>query len=422
MSILDRLLGNTPVTQAAVATAAGSPTALAPVGTHAVSEGELRELDPYAAAAFGIPIEGYADAVTRDVAMRVPAVRRGRQLIAGTIGTLPLTCARRREDGQVEPVRRVLLDQLDPRTTPAYTLTWTVDDLLFYGVSWWRVTDRDATGYPTAVEWLTRDRVTVVPATATQLGRVFVDGREAADRDLIRFDGTDGGLLADGGADTIRLALSLARSSKRVADDDWSGLVLRLVEGATELSSTPGSAGDGTNRSQVEKLLDDWAAARRSRSTGYLNGAVQPHNVGVNAKDRQLTELAQLVSSELARMLNLPPSRIGAPQGSGMTYANTEADRRDLVDTTLALYLTPIAQRLSMGDVTPAGQRVAFDLSAYLRGTVTELVNAGAAAITAQVASPAEVRTNWLGLPARTDVPDTIAAAPAPATREDNPA
>ena len=368
---------------------AAEATRLVPVGTAATSEGALTELDPVAAAAFGIG-DGTGGPVSRKLAMRVPGIRRGRALIAGTIGTLPFVCFRTNPDGTVEPVVRKLLQQLDPRTTPAYTLTWTVDDLLFYGVSWWRVTDREMVageriGYPTAVERLAPGRVYPDP----NRGKVYVDGVHVPDRDLIRFDGPDEGVLVNG-VDVIPLARSLAFAAKRTADDDWSGLVLRLAEGADELT-----------KAEITELLDEWDDARRQRSTAYLNRAVDPEKVSVSAGDRQLTELAQLVSSELARLMNLPASRIGAPQGSGMTYANTEADRRDLVDTTLAQYLAPIWQRLSMPDVTPNGQAVAVDLTAYLRGTVTELVAAGVQAIDAGIADRDEVRTRWLGLPAR---------------------
>lgn len=348
----------------------------------------MRELDPTMAAAFGIAPG--AGTVTRRMAMRVPAIRRGRNLIAGTIGALPLTCQRLEASGAMTPLRSRLLEQLDPRTTPAWTLTWTVDDLLFHGVSWWRVTERDTTtSYPTAVERLLRERVMVDVAT----GQVRVDGQVVPDRDLVRFDGPDEGLLTDA-SPVVPLALELLRAGLMTASDEVPSGILRPVDGAPELSPE-----------QVRQLLADWEVARSSRRTAYLNGALTYDAVSFDARARALPELSQLVSSELARLLNLPASRIGAPQGSGMTYSNTESDRRDLLDTTLTPYLTAVAQRLSMPDVTPRGQLVRFDLTAYLRGTVTELVNAGAVAVANRFVTPAEVRTGWLGLPATDQLP-----------------
>lgn len=372
-----------------------------PVGTAATSEAALSELDPVAAAAFGIGDAG--GRVTRKQAMKVPSIRRGRNLICGTASGLPLVGVK--ADGQPADANSStarLLRTLDPRTTPAYTLAWTFDDLLFHQLCWWRTTGRDSTRYPVTIERLAPGRVQVTPA-----GAVLVDGREADDADLIRFDSPLDGLLVDDGAGTVvRLALALLGAAKRQADDDWSGLILRLAEGAPELSMAPSSAGDGTTRSQVDALLDTWEEARAARSTAYLNRAIDPEKISVGAAERQLNELSQLVASEIARLLNLPASRIGAPQGSGMTYTNTESDRRDLVDTTLSPFLTAVHQRLSMPDVTPAGTAVVHDLTAYLRGTTTELVSAGNEAVAGDLVSRAEVRTRWLGLPPAPEITD----------------
>lgn len=378
--------------------AVSEATHLVPVGTAASSESVLRELDPYAAAAFGISAE--SGTITRSTAMRVPGIRRGRSLICGTVGTLSLTAVR----GGVT-VRRPLLERLDPNTTPAYLLTWTVDDLLFHGVSWWRVTRRDDQSFPLEVERIARERITILEATDSRLGRVLVDGTEVPDRDLIRFDGVDEGLLKYG-ATTVRTALALMWATKRVADDDWSGQVLKLAEGAPELSHAEGSAPDGSDRSEIEYVLDQLETSRRTRTTPYLNRAVDLANVGVNARDRSLAELWEQVGTDLARMLNLPASRINAPSGDSLLYSTTEGDRRDMVDTTLAPYLTAIGQRLSLGDVTPTGTVVRFDLSGYVRGSTSEIVTAGVAAIAAGIVDADEVRTEWLGLPPRNPSPE----------------
>lgn len=362
------------------------------------SEGALAELDPAAAKAFGLTAEG--GPLSRRQAIKVPGIRRGRNLICGTAAGLQLVGTR--TNGTPVPSNSStarLLSTLDPRTTVAYTLAWTFDDLLFEQLSWWRVTSRDsASDYPTTVERLAPSRVRVDHVER----KVYVDGVPAEDRDLIRFDGLLDGLLVDDGAGVIvRLALALLTAGKRQADDDWSGLIFRLAEGAPELTGP-----------EITEFLNEWEAARAERSAAFLNRAVDPEKVSVGAGDRQLSELSQMVATELARLLNLPPSRIGAPQGSGMTYTNTESDRRDLVDTTLQPFLLAVAQRLTLPDVTPAGTVVTFDLTAYLRGTTTELVNAGNAAVTGGLVDRAEVRTRWLGLPAAPEITNAPTTTP----------
>jgi hypothetical protein len=364
-------------------------------------EARAAQIDPAAAAA----LLGYVpnvDAVTRKYAMRVPSIRRGRNLIAGTIGALPLICTAKGADGQVTPVDRPLFTRFDPSTTPAWLITATVDDLIFYPCAWWRVTDREVVGgerigYPTAVERIDPLRVTV-PGPTDADTRISIDGKRVPDRDVIRFDAPDEGLL-EHGAPVVRLARALIDAGIMTASDEVPSGILRPEEGAPELTDA-----------EVKGVLAEWRAARRENRTAWLNRAVTYDNVASDAEKRQLVGLAQWTSSELARLLNLPPSRIGAPQGSGMTYTNVEADRRDLLDTSLSPFLAAIAQRLSMGDVTPSTQRAAFDLTAYLRGTTSELVSAGISAIDARLASREEVRTLWLGLPPNPAITNTEAS------------
>lgn len=371
-------------------------------------EQRIAQVDPTAAYA----LLGYvpnADNVTRKYAMRVPAVRRGRNLIAGLTGTLPLVCTRLKSDSTVETIDRPLLGTLDPSTTPAWTLTATVDDLIFYPCAWWRVLTRETVagepiGYPRTVERIDPLRVTV-PLASDPDQRIRIDGKRVADRDVIRFDAPDEGLL-EHGAPAVRLGRALLDAGIMTATDEVPSIMLRPKEGAQE------PADGGT------KLVSDWQTARRERRTAYLNGAVEVEQVAYNAQQRQLTELAEWCSSELARALNLPPSRIGAPAGSSMTYTTTEADRRELLDITLAPFLTAIAQRLSMGDVTPTGQRVGFDLTGFLRGTTKELLDAGVIAVAHRIATRHEVRTLWLGLPPKPDLTD-VDPAPAPTTEEE---
>src|SRR5699024_9980910 len=75
--------------------------------------------------------------LTRAEAMSVPAVKRARQIIAGTIARLPLDA-----DPGTLPI---WLDRTDEPVSAFHRMLWTVDDLLFYGWSLWRV-DRGTTG------------------------------------------------------------------------------------------------------------------------------------------------------------------------------------------------------------------------------------------------------------------------------------
>lgn len=359
------------------------------------------DLDPAAAAAFGFAPD--TETVTRREAMRVPAVRRARAVIAGTIGAMTWQCRRGHD-----LIPRTLCAQPNLDTTAQFVWTWTVDDLMFNGVSWWRVLTRDGDGYPEHVERVVRERVRVDQSE----GAVFIDGDRVPDRDVIRFDGPDEGVL-EYGATTLRTCLLLEAAVRKFARLDVPLGFLRPAEGAQEVSGEPGTGNPGDpedDRSAIDVLLDEWEAARAQRSTAFLNRAVEYETVQFDATKVQLAEARQHQATEVARLTNLPPRYVNAPQASGMTYSNTESDRRDLLDTSLDQYVTAIAQRLSMGDVTPRGQVVAPDIFSWLRGDTRDVIESGAAAIAAGIMAPEEVRTEWLGMAAGAPTPPPVTA------------
>lgn len=364
---------------------------------------QVRDLPASVAQAFGI--NPTSETVTRREAMSIPAVRRGRQVIAGTVGTLALSALRTNPNGSVEQVDRQLLSQPDPNTTRQHVLTWTVDDLMFYGISWWRVTARDAQGYPTQAFRVAPWRLRIDYAE----GRVYVDNQPVSDNDLIRFDGPDDGVLCDG-ATSLRTCLRIEMAVRNALGVPLD--VLKLAEGAAELSTAPGSGNpDDENdlRSEVDILLDSWEAARLAHSTAFVNRAIDHNVVQFDATRAQLAELRQSQNAEVARLLNLPPSYVNAPQASGMTYTNREVERSELADT-IAPFTTAIEQRLSMGDVTPRGQVAAFDLVKLTRGTLLDVVTAAEKAVPLGILDGREIRTEYLGRPPL--------AHPAPATPE----
>lgn len=355
---------------------------------------DIAASDPVIAAAFGLSTEGSLT-FTREQAMKIPAVRRARQVICGTIGVLPLI-AHRTVGDQVDDVtaERPVLTQPDRNTTAQYVLTWTVDDLLFYGISWWRVTSRDSQGYPWSVERLAPSRVRVEMTE----GAVYVDARKVtgdALNDLIRFDGPDEGVLAYAGP-TLTTTKLLEDAVRKFARCEVPLGSLALAEGAPELSGVPGSANDGTDRSEIDALLDSWEEARANRTTAYVNRAIEYTVHQFDANALQLTDGRNFQLADVARVMNLAPRYVNAPAADSMTYSTTEADRRDLLDTSLVGFITAIDQRLSMNDFTPRGTAVHFDVSGLLRGDLKDALEAAKVAVDMGAMLSAEVRHDVL--------------------------
>ncbi|HXJ62558.1 MAG TPA: phage portal protein [Actinomycetota bacterium] len=350
--------------------------------------------------------------------MQVPTIARGRNLICGTIGALPLR-AYRTMSGMVSEVDPpAWAANPDPDYTRLWTFANTLDDLLFHARAYWRVRSRLAGGFPGSFEYLSLDRVGWSSRSSTPLpwgvpsergpGYVLtVDGRPVPDQDVVRFDGIGGrGILTDG-AREIRTALALSDAARRFAGMEIPVGVLR-------------DTGAGLDPDEVTDLLAKWESARRSHTTAYTGPDLAYETEGsMDPAALQLVEGRQQSSVELARLLGLSPAYVGAPLGAGnMTYANLDAARRELVDTSLGWWISSLEQRLSMDDVTPRGTMLRLDVDALTRGTTTERWNAYSTAFAivdetgARAMTVAEIRDREASTPPGTRLPD-VPASPA---------
>lgn len=340
---------------------------------------QVASLPQEIAQAFGVNTD--LDHVTRNQAMTVPAVRQGRNVIAGKIGTAPLLCMRTRAGKAPERVDRPFFKQPDPNCTRAALLTWTCDDLVFIGVSYWIVTTRDTQGYPATAVRVDPSRVSINHAEGT----IRLDGKPIAPQDVIAFQGPDEGLLKHA-ARTLRTCLLLEEATRRAASAD---IPVGLFE------DNQGSMLED----EVEEFLTSWERHRRARSTGYVPNGLKYVNPQADPEKLQLKDARAFQAAEVARHLSLPAYVINAPTNDSLTYSTTESNRRDLVEITFAPFIAAIEQRLSMGDVTPLGTEVHLDFSAFIRGDLKAVIETGKAAVEAGLMTVDEVRTDWLNLP-----------------------
>ena len=82
-------------------------------------------------------ILGGATNTTRAMAMSVPSVARARNIICGTIGSLPLTTFNRITGQYVDPHR--VINQPDPRVAGFVIYNWLAEDIWLYGAGYGQV-------------------------------------------------------------------------------------------------------------------------------------------------------------------------------------------------------------------------------------------------------------------------------------------
>jgi hypothetical protein len=94
----------------------------------------------------------YVEGDARNAAMSVPTVSRARDLIASVIGCMPLRMYNEMWNGdemeKMPLAPRTWLRKIDPSVPNNFILSWTFDDLFFYGRAFWYITSRTADGFP----------------------------------------------------------------------------------------------------------------------------------------------------------------------------------------------------------------------------------------------------------------------------------
>jgi hypothetical protein len=312
------------------------------------------------------------DAPGRGEAIRVPAVARARGVVCTTIARIELGGYRgdTRLTGAAEPS---WLAATDGPVSPFHRMLWTCDDLLFYGWSCWAVTAREMVngvpdaGFPTRMARL-------IPLTDWRFepdtGRVLraTPGggwRVANLREIVLIPGPHEGLLSEG-APAVRHARDLQRSAHNAARYPSAYLGLKQTSG-TALKRRSEDPDEVT----VETVLTDWKRARLNPEGGgvaWLGGveAVELGNYGAHL----ITEGRNAADVDVARHAYIPADLIDAsvPESS-LHYTTSRDNDRRAIDYGLGAYMSAISGRLTQDDVTPRGQRVAFDLEEWLAGS-----------------------------------------------------
>ena len=284
--------------------------------------------------------------VSRRDAMTVPSVARARNLICGTVASIPLEYYKKSTGEVIAPPRWI--SQLS-KTQPSFvTLTWIVDSLMFYGVSYLLVTERYAEdGRPSSFEWTANTRVTFTTDNyGIFITQYYIDAAPVSMDDIITIQGFDEGVLDRGGR-TIQAAIDVERAAAvNSANPQPTGFLK--------------NSGADLPPNEVQGLIAAWKRARQSNSTAYLTSTLDYNPVSFTPKDMQYNEAIQNLSTQIARTMNVPAYYLSADQNTTMTYANVQDERKQFFALSIEPYIQAVQSRLSMDDISTAGHEVKF--------------------------------------------------------------
>ena len=284
--------------------------------------------------------------VSRKDAMSVPSVARARNLICGTVASIPLEYYNKRT-GEVMAAPR-WINQLSKNQPSFVTLNWMVDSLLFYGVCYLRVVERyQEDGRPSAFEWIANTRVTyTTDLEGIMITQYYVDIQPIDMNDIVTIQGLDEGVLERAGR-TIQSAIDINKAASVASATPMSSGILK-------------NTGADLPPAEVSGLLAAWKRSRQNNSTAYLTSTLDFQSTQFSPKDMMYNEAIQNLSTEIARAMNVPAYYLSADQNTTMTYANVQDERKQFYALSIEPYIQAIQARLSMDDISTSGHEVRF--------------------------------------------------------------
>lgn len=284
--------------------------------------------------------------VSRKDAMSVPSIARARNLICGTVASIPLEYYNKRTGEVIAPPRWI--NQLAKNQPSFITINWIVDSLLFYGVAYLRVTERYAEdGRPSAFEWIANTRVTfTTDLEGIMITQYYVDAYPIDMNDIVTIQGLDEGVLERAGR-TIQSAIDINKAAAIASATPMSSGILK-------------NTGADLPPAEVSGLLAAWKRSRQNNSTAYLTSTLEFQSTQFSPKEMMYVEAIQGLSTELARAMNVPAYMLSSEMNQSMTYSNIQDERKQFYAMSIEPYIQAIQTRLSMDDISTAGHEVRF--------------------------------------------------------------
>lgn len=290
------------------------------------------------------------DVITRDAAMRVAPVVKGRAVIIGRLGDLTFEIGEF-VDGEFvadQDQPAWLTTTEDIATTAWYRFTMSLDDVLFTGWSLWSVI-RDGFGKITGADRIERTEWRFDPQSPTgvaiRLGLIWVHVTD--DQSVLLFAGPLPGGLLGAAHDAIK--------GWRYMERAWVGRVRNPIPLLILKEKEKGTV----RQPEAEMYVRTFAKNRTSDTgaVGFLPATIDAEALG-EAKADLFNEGRNAARIDFANFLNLPVTYLdGSTATSSLTYVTQEGDRNQVIDD-LEYWVAPFEAVLSEQRVTGDAKKV----------------------------------------------------------------
>jgi hypothetical protein len=304
----------------------------------------------------------YVEGTARNRAMSVPTISRARDLMASVIGCMNLKMLTEIWNGEemekLPLAPRTWLRRIDPSVPNNFILSWTFDDLFFYGRAFWYITSRTADGYPASYSRLPASMIQTLdqsgPVWFAPSKDIVFNGGGLDPNDVVQFLSPIQGIIYMS-EQAVATALKLEAARYRNSSSAIPAGILRQT------------GGEPLSAQELADLAASFNAARETNQTAALNEFVTYTETLTSPDKMLLIDSAEFQAMEMARLCNIPPYLAGISVGS-YSYQSSAESRMDLWTFGVRAYADCIAGTLSQNNILPNGTYVEFDVEQYLTG------------------------------------------------------
>ena len=294
---------------------------------------------------------------SQERALRLAPVYAATRLLADSVASLPLKNYRI-AGADRERIPAPALFQHPAAVGTRYDwLHRAMTSLTLRGNAYGLVVATDAAGYPSQIEWLHPDDVSLLDNFAA-VPVWYYKGRRLEPGEMFHIPAyTLPGQI-----------LGLSPVAYFATTTDTGLLAQQFGKDWFANGSTPAAVLETdreVSREASTILKARFKEAASGRDVAVLGLGVKYRPISVPAEESQFLETIKASANQIAAIFGVPPEKVGGETGGSLTYATVEQNSIDLLTWTLRPWLARLEEAFSM--LRPPTEEAAFNVDAMLR-------------------------------------------------------
>jgi HK97 family phage portal protein len=304
-------------------------------------------------------------AISQERALQLIPVYASTRLIADSVSALPLQAFRQTQDGSKSNIGLpALFTNPDPYGGTTYDWMFRcMTSLLLRGNAYGLVTGHDKYGYPSSIEWLHPDHVSIShniwePGFARPTW--YYLGRELTAREFIHIPAyvLPGQVQGISPIKAYKMSVDIGLNAMSFGSD-W------FHNGSIPAALLVAPDDVDVDDDDAITIKQRFKVAAANRDLAVISGGFKYQQVSVPPEESQFIQTLKLTATQIASIYGVPPEMIGGETGSSLTYKTAEQQSINFLSYTLRPWITRL--EMAFSQLLPRPQYVKFRTDEIIR-------------------------------------------------------